>query len=214
MENHSRGTFIVFEGPDFSGKTTQAKILHDALVKEGYEVVLTREPGDSSIGPQVRSIMLDDESVNLTPMAELMLVMGERAQHIEEVIEPALEQGKIVICDRFVDSSIAYQGFGKGLNVDQCYRLAHWVTDKHDPDLTLYMNADYEQVLERAGDQRRDKMESLGREFHEKVRQGFRDASEFRSPWHKLLVPSGNFDAAQKLILGKALAVIRGERQV
>ena len=110
-----KGIFLSLEGPDGSGKSTQIKYILDFFESRGYETVLTREPGGTSIGEKIRDVILDNENSEMDPMTETMLYAASRAQHVAQVIRPALEAGKVVICDRFVDSSIAYQGFGRDL---------------------------------------------------------------------------------------------------
>ena len=132
----ARGLFIVFEGGDGAGKTTQVNLLCTALQQRGHDVLTTREPGDTWLGGQIRHLVLSPDSGEISPKAEALLYNADKAQHLAEVVRPALEQGRIVVSDRYVDSTIAYQGAGRALSVDEVARLAGWATDGLVPDLT------------------------------------------------------------------------------
>ena len=172
--------FITFEGLDGSGKTTQVRELAAYLRARGQQVLLTREPGGTAIGDQLRDILQDRANSALTPQAELLLFCASRAQIIAEVIRPHLAQGGIVICDRFADSTIAYQGYGRGIDIDFLHNILHFVTGGLQPDLTVYLDLDPEEgVLRRRqaslfGEEfsRIDQMEL---DFHKKVQQGYKD---------------------------------------
>src|ERR671918_64054 len=142
--------FVTFEGLDGSGKTTQARLLQKRLDVDGLEVVATREPGGTELGEQVRDLVLHGGHV--TPWAEALLYAASRAQHVEEVIRPALERGAIVICDRYIDSSIAYQGLVRGLGADQVRALNRWATGGLLPDKVFLLDFEAERGLERAGE--------------------------------------------------------------
>jgi dTMP kinase len=146
----SRGRFITFEGLDGCGKTTQLKKLADALARQGVEVVTTREPGGTPIGEKVRAVLLDSRTEGMAPLAELALMFGARAQHIHQVIEPALRAGKWVLCDRFTDSSEAYQGGGRQLGVGNVLALHKILCGNLQPDLTLLLLSDPRKSVQRA----------------------------------------------------------------
>jgi dTMP kinase len=167
--------FVTFEGGEGAGKTTLIKSLEEALTEMGYEVMITREPGGSSLGEKIRQLLLNQPgSISITSMAELMLFLADRSQHIEEVIKPALQQGKIVLCDRFNDSTIAYQGVGRGLGFEKVQKMCHLVAADTIPDRTFFLDVDPQVGLERAKKQRaQDRIEKEKEAFHEKVRQGF-----------------------------------------
>jgi dTMP kinase len=167
--------FISFEGLDYSGKTTQAAILADALKRDGREVLLLREPGGTAISEKVRSILLDGEHGELTSVAELLLFSAARNQLVQQVIRPALEKKKIVICDRFVDSTTVYQGFGRGLNLEDVKAVNRISTGGIMPEFTFFLDIEVEEMLRRRKVARgtADRMESSGIEFFRRVRDGF-----------------------------------------
>ena len=169
------GLFITFEGPDGSGKSTQARILAERLRGEGRPVLETVEPGGTPIGQQIRRILLDPANQELTPVAELLLMFAARAQNVEQWILPALKEGKIVISDRFTDSSIAYQGAGRGLGQKTVLDLDGIACHGLVPDLTICIDIDTETGLARAqargGSETR--LEEQAIEFHYKVREAY-----------------------------------------
>lgn len=165
-----RGAFITLEGPEGAGKTTQARLLGERLRATGWPVVLTREPGGDPLSEAIRSLLQNPELV-VTPRAELLLFLAARAQHVDRVIRPALERGEIVVCDRFSDSTIAYQGYGAGLPWDAVASLTQFATGGLEPDLTLLLDVDPAIGLQRQGEWNR--MEHRGVEFHHRVRAGF-----------------------------------------
>lgn len=171
-----RSLFITFEGGEGAGKTTLIRHLEQQLVKNGHQVVITREPGGSKLGDEIRQILLGQAgAVSISPFAELLLFLADRAQHIEEFIRPALLSKKIVLCDRFNDSSVAYQGSGRGLGIEKVRRICDEVCGDVKPDLTFFLDLDPGIGFDRAKKERRvmDRMENEKVAFHEKVRQGF-----------------------------------------
>ncbi|MDR0283387.1 MAG: dTMP kinase [Propionibacteriaceae bacterium] len=164
------GRFIVFEGGDGAGKSTQSARLADWLSQAGYPVKTTFEPGDTPVGARVREIVLHTDW-DLDPRAEALLYAVDKAQHVAEVVRPALAAGEIVICDRYVDSTIAYQGAGRALGLDEITRLAWWSVAGLRPDLTVLMDVPVDQGLARTGEP--DRMESQGTDFHQRVRDHF-----------------------------------------
>jgi dTMP kinase len=166
--------FVTFEGADGSGKSTQAELLRDALAREGREVVLTREPGGTELGEEVRALVLRGPTMG--PWAEAALFAASRAEHVEEVIRPALERGALVICDRYVDSSLAYQGIARGLGVDAVLELNLAVTAGLLPDLTFVLLVDPEVAVGRHSDP--DRLESEGSELQAKVDAAYRELAE------------------------------------
>ena len=173
------GVFIVFEGGEGVGKSTQAARLADSLRQRDIRVTVTREPGATRIGQQVRRIVLDAEGMDLTPRAEALLFAADRAHHVDTVIRPALEAGEVVLSDRYVDSSLAYQGAGRALPVDEVRRLSRWATGGLEPDLTVLLDADPEIGLSRArGRSTADRLEGESLDFHRRVRTAFRMLAE------------------------------------
>lgn len=166
--------FISFEGPDGSGKTSQAAELHDFLVQSGYRVLLTREPGGTRIGEQVRQILFDLKNTAMTPRTETLLFMAARAQLVEEVIRPHLAQGYIVVSDRYADSTIAYQGFGHQNDLAQIENLVLFATGGLKPDLTFLLDIDVEVGLERrVKGGKWNRLDAYDLEFHRRTRRGY-----------------------------------------
>jgi dTMP kinase len=167
-----RGLLITFEGVEGCGKTTQLKMLYDALTKQGRDVVVTREPGGTPIGERIRGIVLDAGAKEMDPKTEALLYSASRAQHVAQVVRPALEDGKIVLCDRYLDSSLAYQGIARGLGEEDVLRLNIWATDETLPDLVIMLHLDPEVGLSRTkGDP--DRMEQEDLTFHKKVGEAY-----------------------------------------
>jgi dTMP kinase len=175
-----KGVFITFEGIEGSGKSTQIVLLANYLASHKKSVTLTREPGGTEIGDQIRKILLDPANKMLNPRAELLLYAAARAQHLEELVRPDLEAGKTVLCDRFSDATLAYQGYGRGLDADMIRALDRMVTAGLRPDLTVLLDIDAAAGLSRArGRNNRRGLEAEARfeneelAFHERVRQGY-----------------------------------------
>lgn len=166
-----KGLFITFEGADGCGKTTQIKLVKDYLEKSGYEVVLTREPGAKGLGEKIREILLNYDGI-VSDSSESFLFLADRAQNIDTIVNPAVEKGKIVLCDRHIDSTVAYQGYGRGLNLERINKLNLLATDGRVPDLTIVFDIDVETSMQRVGKEK-DRMESAGIEFHNRVRNGY-----------------------------------------
>ena len=162
------GRFVVFEGGEGAGKTTQMQALVEWLRGHGDDVITTREPGGTAIGTRIRAILLDPSAREMTPRTEALLYAADRAQHAAEIIAPALQAGKIVVSDRFVDSSLAYQGLARGLGLEEVYELSSWATEGLVPDLVLFMNVDADLALKRL-DRDRDRIEEEKGDFHERV---------------------------------------------
>ena len=167
--------FISFEGLDYCGKTTQAFLLTDFFKSKGKNVILLREPGGTPISEKIRSILLDEEYEDLTFVAELLLFSAARNQLVKQVIQPALKDNRIVICDRFVDSTTVYQGYGRGINLEYITIINKISTDGLMPDYTFFLDIEVEEMLNRREIARgvADRMESSGIEFFNKVRNGF-----------------------------------------
>lgn len=165
------GLFIVFEGGDGVGKSTQARLLADWLTSRGHEVVLTFEPGDTRAGAVMRQIVLDPATGDLSPRAETLLYAADKAHHVYEVVLPALTRGAVVISDRYVDSLLAYQGAGRGLDADRIESIARWATADLLPDLTVLLDLDPARGV--GGIERPDRLEGAGLEFHSRVREQF-----------------------------------------
>lgn len=172
----NQGIFITFEGLDGSGKTTQVQLLADFLREQGYEVVLTREPGGTPLAEAIRQVILTPTDEALAPMTEILLYAASRAQHVAELVQPALAAGKIVISDRFLDSSIAYQGYGLGWDVDLIKNVNRGAINGCLPQMTVLVDLETETALERIrkrDGENADRIESRELLFHRRVREGF-----------------------------------------
>ena len=167
--------FITFEGPDGSGKTTQMNMLMPVMEKACPDVVRTREPGGTDIGDQIRSVIMNMKNKSMHPRSEILLFCASRAQLVEELIRPSLAEGKIVLCDRYADSTMAYQGYGHGLDRDALMQLLHFATGGLKPDLTLLFDVSAEAGLRRrlTNHDEWNRMDDYALQFHEKVRQGY-----------------------------------------
>ncbi len=169
-----RGLLITLEGGEGCGKTTQIQLLHRYLTSQGKKVYLTREPGGTSVGDKIRAILLDRKNDKLTPVSETLLYMASRSQLVSEVIEPKLRQGMIVLCDRWVDATVAYQGFAGGVNIEWIRSLGKEATQSITPDLSLFLDLPVRVGLDRAHKRRAmDRLEAKKLAFHEKVRKGY-----------------------------------------
>lgn len=170
-----QGIFITIEGPDGSGKTTQIKLLEEYLRKKGYDIIITREPGGTAISEAIRNIILDKSYTEMGYMTEALLYAAARAQHVSELIAPALKEGKAVISDRFVDSSVVYQGMARGLGVDRVYDINSYALQGIMPQLTIHLDIPAKVGLERVkGRAALDRMELETTDFHESVAEGYR----------------------------------------
>ena len=166
-----RGLFITFEGIDGCGKTTQINLLKEYLENKSYEVITTLEPGGSDIGKKLRQILLHHDGF-VSPRAEMFMYLADRAQHIDTVIKNNVEKNKIVLCDRHIDSTVAYQGYGRGEDIKEINFLNNIATANYKPNLTFVFDIDIETAQQRVG-KVKDRLESEGLEFHKKVKEGY-----------------------------------------
>ncbi len=167
------------EGPDGSGKTTQIELLKSYLEDKGYDIVITREPGGTAISEAIRGIILNKEYQEMSHMTELLLYASARAQLVNQVIKPALAEGKAVICDRFVESSAVYQGIGRGLGVSTVYEVNNYALGEVKPKLTIFMDLDAEEGIKRKENQTElDRMEMEDLSFHKRVVEGYRQLAQ------------------------------------
>lgn len=175
------GIFITFEGPDGSGKTTQLKKLGEELKKLGHDVLVTREPGGTAISDKIRSIILDPVNAEMTDQAEVLLYAASRAQHVHQLILPALEAGRIVLCDRFIDASVAYQGYGLGIDVEKVKAISQYASSGLEATRTYILDVPVEVSLARlhhrasgaGADAGLDRIEQKHVDYHSRVREGF-----------------------------------------
>ena len=195
----SKGLFITFEGGDGCGKTTQIKLLDEYLRGKGYKTLLTREPGAKGLGEKIREILLNYDG-EVSPRCESFLFLADRAQNIDCIIRPALAEGTIVICDRHTDSSVAYQGYGRGLDIDRIKKLNALATDGLVPDLTIVLDVDVETSQARVGSEK-DRMESAGIEFFERVRNGYLEIAKQEPERVKVVDSKQSIEDIHKQIL-------------
>ena len=171
-----KGLFITFEGPDGSGKTSVATAVCEDLEKKGYQTVHTREPGGIEISEEIRNIILDPKIVMMDAKTEALLYAASRRQHLVEKVFPAVEAGKIVICERFLDSSLAYQGYGRQLGFDEVLSINLFAIDNTYPDMTIYLDVDEEVGLSRLSDREfKDRLDQESIDFHHRVSEGYRE---------------------------------------
>ena len=189
----STGLYVCFEGGEGAGKSTQSTLLHDHLAALGREVVLTFEPGDTEVGRKVREIVLSPETGELAHETEALLYAADKAEHLRRVVRPALERGAVVITDRYVDSSLAYQGAGRALEATELERMLRWATGDLRPHLTVLLDLEPSQGLTRF--EERDRIEGEPLEFHSRVRVEFLELAS-RDPEHYLVLDAhGEVDA-------------------
>ncbi|QYJ03117.1 dTMP kinase [Nocardioides panacisoli] len=180
-----RGVFVCFEGGEGGGKSTQARLLAERLEAAGHRVLLTREPGGTEVGQRLRDIVLSPETGDLADRTEVLLYAADKAEHVETVVLPALARGEVVITDRYVDSTLAYQGAGRGLGTTGVEQVARWATGDLRPHLTVLLDLPPADGLGRF--EGRDRIEGQGLEFHERVRESFRDLAA-ADPDHYLVL--------------------------
>ena len=195
-----KGLFITFEGGDGCGKTTQIKLLDEYLQNKGYKTLLTREPGSKGLGVKLREILLNYDG-EVSPNCESFLFLADRAQHVDCIIKPALAENKIILCDRHTDSTVAYQGYGRGLDLEQIHKLNNIATSGLKPDLTIVLDVDLETSQARVGKEK-DRMESAGIEFFQKVRQGFLEIAKNEPTRVKVINSGDTIENIHKQIVG------------
>ena len=205
--------FITLEGPEGSGKSTQIKRLEKRLEALGYPVITTREPGGTPIGDQIRQVLVRMENKELHPRTEILLFLAARAQLVEQVIKPALQDGKIILCDRYGDSTLAYQGYGHGLDLEQLRKMLDFATDHLKPDLTILLDLDVKTGLMRkkAEDEwnRLDAYEAL---FHERVREGYLQLAREEPERWRIVDASQTIDAVQEDLFQIILEAIENQK--
>lgn len=194
-----KGLFITFEGADGCGKTTQLKLLKDYLESKGYEVITTREPGGKGLGETIREILLNYDG-EVSNRCESFLFLADRAQNVDIIVNPAVNQGKIVLCDRHTDSSVAYQGYGRGLDTEEIKTLNNLATGGRKPDLTLVFDVDIQTSMARVGNEK-DRMESAGQEFFNRVRNGYLELAKQEPDRIKVVDSTKSIEEVQKSVI-------------
>ncbi|WP_342599622.1 dTMP kinase [Psychrobacillus sp. FSL H8-0483] len=210
-----KGYFISSEGPEGAGKTTVMQLLGKKLNEEGYDVVMTREPGGIMISEKIRNIILDNEHTMMDSRTEALLYAAARRQHLVEKVQPALEAGKIVICDRFIDSSLAYQGFARGIGVEEILTINKFAIGKTMPDKTILFDIEPSVGLERINahnDREKNRLDVESLSFHEKVREGYLSLVDLYPNRIQVIDASRSVEAVLEevyLVIKKELEVIR-----
>lgn len=198
--------FITFEGPDGSGKSTQINLVANYLEDLGYRVFCTREPGGTAIGDQIRQVLHDVNNSEMTPRAEILLYSASRAQHVEQVILPHLAQGEMVLCDRYEDSTYAYQGYGRQLDFDMLRLITRFATQDLKPDLTVYLDLPVKEGLRRkekantAGQGELNRMDRLELEFHQRVREGYLEMARTEPERWLVVDARGSVETTNRLV--------------
>jgi len=209
MASLRQGLFITFEGPEGCGKSTQTYKLAEALRADGLDVVTTREPGGTAVGQQIREILLNPENASLVRKTEVLLFAADRVQHLEEKVRPALEQKKIVLCDRYLDSTTAYQIGGRGLDQGLIKEINHISTLGLMPQLTFLLDIPVDEGLKRATQQGKDRFEKEMLSFHEKVRQKYLELAARDKKRIKIIDGLGTIVAVHQEILQEARNFIK-----
>ncbi len=196
MKKRNKGLFITFEGGEGGGKTTLINRIYDVLTAKGHTVVRTLEPGGTSLGKEIRSLLLHQKKSLICRQSELFLYLADRSQHVQELIFPALEQGKIILCDRFNDSTLAYQGAARSLSINLLRGLCLAATDGLVPNLTLYLDLDPKVGLSRAKKKNTyDRLEEENLDFHTKVREAFLSLSKDEPDRFRVIDASKDVDS-------------------
>ena len=207
------GAFLSMEGPDGSGKGTQLEKLRDTLDRYGFEVLMTREPGGTPIGEKIRQILLDRENAGMTDETEALLYAASRAQLVREVIRPAVKDGKIVLCDRFVDSSAAYQGGGRQMGIERVLRINEPAVDGTLPDLTVYLDIDHRTAMaRRCAATEPDRMEMEADSFHARVEDGYHQLIARDPDRFAVVNAAGDREEIAEEVARKVLAKLLGEK--
>lgn len=194
-----KGLFITLEGADGCGKTTQLNLLKEYLTSNGYEIVVTREPGGKGLGEKLREILLNYDG-EVSDRCEAFLYLADRAQNIDTIIKPAINSGKIVLCDRHTDSSVAYQGYGREQNIDNINMLNELAVNGVHPDLTIVFDIDTETSMARVGAEK-DRLESAGIEFHKRVRNGYLEIAKKNPQRIKVVDASQTIEDVQRDVI-------------
>lgn len=193
------GLFITFEGADGCGKTTQMKLLAEYLNNKGLKTVITREPGAKGLGEKIRDILLNYEG-EVSDRCESFLFLADRAQNIDTIVNPAVKNGEIVLCDRHIDSSVAYQGYGRGLDIQRINMLNNLAVNGRKPDLTYVFDINVETSMKRIGKEK-DRMESAGTDFHNRVRQGYLELAKLEPDRIKVIDANQSINEIHKQVV-------------
>jgi dTMP kinase len=208
------GRFITFEGPEGSGKTSQIRVLRDFLAGKGFDVLVTREPGGTAIGDQIRSILHDHANAAMIPATEILLFSASRAQLVAEVIRPALKQGSVVLCDRYADSTFAYQGYGLGLPLDALRTITDFATGGLRPDLIVCLDLPVKEGLRRkraafeCGKSEWNRIDARELAFHQRVRDGYHELARREKGRWVIVDAARPFEAVSEEIIARLRQVL------
>ncbi|MFV0379218.1 MAG: dTMP kinase [Anaerorhabdus sp.] len=206
-----RGYFITFEGPDGSGKTTVSKAVYEHLKEMGVDAIYTREPGGIDIAEQIRNVILDPRNTAMDQRTEALLYAASRRQHLVELVLPALKKNQIVLCDRFVDSSLAYQGFGRHLGIDEVFNINYFATDGLMPDKTIFLDLSAEEGLKRIENRvYKDRLDQESLNFHFDVVKGYQEVVKRFSDRMVVIDASKNSEEVINEALVAVMAIING----
>lgn len=203
--------FITLEGPEGSGKTSQVPSLAAYLREKGYEVVVTREPGGTAVSDQIRDVLMNLKNVSIVPRTEILLFLAARAQHVEGLIRPALEAGKLVLCDRYGDSTLAYQGYGHNTDLENLRYLLNYATGGLKPDLTLLLDVPVEVGLmrKRENDSEWNRLDAYEEAFHKRVRQGYLELAKLEPDRWQIIDATQDKDRVQKAMRRAVMALLQ-----
>lgn len=205
----NKGVFITFEGPEGCGKSTHSKLTADFLKKEGYEVVYTREPGGTKLGDKIRDVLLNSKNIDISPLAEMLLFEASRAELIKEVIKPALLKKKVVISDRFNAATLVYQGYAGGVPLKDIERIESVSIKGLKPDLTIVLDIDPKQGLNKIRRRGPDRMESKRLSFHNRVRRGYLDLARRNKRRIKIIKTEDKKQKTFERVRGEVIDVVR-----
>lgn len=209
LRGDGRGLFIAVEGGDGAGKSTQARLLGEWLIAQGYAVTHTREPGGTALGREIRQLVLHGEDGSVSPRAEALLFAADRAHHVAILVRPALARGEVVLTDRYLDSSVAYQGAARALGHDEVRQLSLWAVEGLVPDLTVLLDVSAEQGRARRGEVH-DRLEREADDFHERVRRGFLDLAARAPERYAVLDASRPADELAAAVRERVAPLLRG----
>jgi dTMP kinase len=198
MRQVPTGLLVTFEGIEGSGKSTQIELTRAYVEEQGYTCLVTKEPGGSPLGEEIRGFLLDRGDLRIDPLTELFLIEADRAEHVAEVIRPALDEGRIILCDRYTDATIAYQGYARGLDITVIHQMNHWATGGLTPQCTIVLDCPVTVGMARAKGE--DRFEREGKRFHEQVREGYQRIARQEPQRVKVVSGEGEQTAIQEEI--------------
>lgn len=209
----TKGLFITFEGNDGAGKTTISSMVYEWMKSEGYPVIYTREPGGINIAEQIRKVILDPENTEMDAKTEALLYAASRRQHLVEKVLPALHEGKIVLCDRFIDSSLAYQGIGRQLGMNEVFEINQFAIEGHMPDATIFLSLSAEVGLTRIEDRAfKDRLDQEAESFHQRVAQGYETILKRFADRMHIVDASKSIEEVAKAAYNEVIGVVNHEQ--